>query len=130
MTLLGEWIHFCEAKENVNKYWFSKMPYRVFLVSESRKRIVIWINNNTVFAIIFNRFLKQNKSLFKNLICIYYFLIGCSHLEVFYKMRLLNSLAKYWGKIFDFFGFFLFEKMNPNLLANEIFSSILLKFQI
>ena len=59
MTLLGEWIHFCEAKENVNKYWFSKMPYRVFLVSESRKRIVIWINNNTVFAIIFNRFLKQ-----------------------------------------------------------------------
>ena len=47
---------------------------------------------------------------------------------------LQNASSKQFSKILrknlDFFGVFLFEKMNPNLLANEIFSSILLKFQI
>ena len=80
------------------------MPYRVFLVVSHEKEL--WFAYIILYLLpsSFRFLIKhiQNKSLFQNVKRKYYFLIGSSHLEVLYKMRLLNSSAK----PFSFFFFF------------------------
>ena len=72
-----------------------------FPSSQSRKSIVIWISNNVVFNTIFlintiisHKVYTKLVSFQKSGTHISLFFLGGSHLQMFYKIRLLNSLAK------------------------------------